>query len=231
MYFDEEGFERKNNDSADYSDVLAALEALHAAKTEPKRWRRALEAVFDVDDFLHWLAMNTAMSNWDAYGRMAHNYYLYGDPAEDGRLNWIPWDHNMAFGIRGGGLPDMRDMRGGRSVGLPLEVMAMPGDDILHTEAGDSWPLISRLLEDDVYAARYRKLLAQTFDGLLAPAAFEARAAELHALIAPYVVGEFGERRTHTTLRSQANFENSVVALVRFAASRQDQVRDALASD
>lgn len=34
---------------------------------------------------------------------MPHNYYLYGDPAQKGRLRWIPRDNNMSFGVGPGG--------------------------------------------------------------------------------------------------------------------------------
>ena len=43
------------------------------------------------------------VENWDAYGVFAHNYYLYGDPGQQGRLRWIPWDHNLALGADFGG--------------------------------------------------------------------------------------------------------------------------------
>ena len=59
-------------------------------------WRAGLEAVFDVDGFLNWLAVNTVIQNWDTYGLMSHNYYLYNDPIS-GLLTWIPWDNNEAF--------------------------------------------------------------------------------------------------------------------------------------
>ena len=55
-----------------------------AARRSNRRgaWRAGLEAVFNVDGFLRWLAVNTVIENWDTYGRMAHNYYLYGNPSE-----------------------------------------------------------------------------------------------------------------------------------------------------
>ena len=49
------------------------------------------------------LALNQAMVNWDTYGRMTHNYYLYSDPSDD-RFTWIPWDLNEAILERNGGI-------------------------------------------------------------------------------------------------------------------------------
>lgn len=51
-----------------------------------------------MDGFLRYLALNNLMENWNSYGNMTHNYYLYGDPAQDGRLVWVPWNFNMSYG-------------------------------------------------------------------------------------------------------------------------------------
>ena len=104
--FDAESFGKKNNEkAADFSDVQGAVTALHASRDDARMWRAALEARFDVDLFLQWLAVNTVIQNWDAYGGMPHNYYLYSPPKRKGQLRWIPWDHNFAFGAgpMGGG--------------------------------------------------------------------------------------------------------------------------------
>ena len=46
----------------------------------------SLEAHFNVRAYLKLLAVNQTMQNWDTYGAMTHNYYLYGDPDDNGRL-------------------------------------------------------------------------------------------------------------------------------------------------
>src|SRR5690606_23240726 len=94
-----DSFQKENNeDEADWSDIEALYTALHSdlRQSDPAAWQAALEAVFDVDTFLHWLAINTVIENWDTYGGASHNYYLYNDPAT-GQLTWIPWDHNEAL--------------------------------------------------------------------------------------------------------------------------------------
>jgi len=223
-FFDEAGFTKKTHErEADFSDVQAALVALHAPGDDAAAWRAAIEATFDVDGFLRWLAVNTAIENWDTYGSIAHNYYLYGDPAAGGRLHWIPWDHNMAFGR-----PFGRFGRGGPAGRGPF---GSGTGGVLHEQAGSTWPLIARLLADDVYGARYRELLAESLEGLLAPAAFEARARELHELVAPYVVGEQGERRPRTTLSVPVAFERSLDGpdgLLPGVERRRAEIRDAL---
>jgi alpha-L-fucosidase 2 len=72
-HYRREGFGKKTNTSAaDFSDVEAAVKALHAPRNDPRAWRAALEARFDVESFLRWLAVNTVIENWDAYGGLAH---------------------------------------------------------------------------------------------------------------------------------------------------------------
>ena len=105
-----ESFQKENNDDEpSWADVEAVYDALHASTrtTDPEAWRAGLDAVFDTDTFLRWLALEGMMQNWDTYGEMPHNYYLYADPAT-GQLTWVAWDHDRAFssgetGGRGGG--------------------------------------------------------------------------------------------------------------------------------
>jgi hypothetical protein len=72
---------------------------------------------------------------------------------------------------------------------MPMPPPFGAGADILQRQAGERWPLIQRVLADEVYAARYREHLARAVQGLAAPDAFDKRVRELHALIAPHVVG------------------------------------------
>ena len=77
-----------------------------ADASNAQTWRDGLEQVFDVYGFLRVLAINQAMVNWDSYGCMSHNYYVYSDPSDDGRIKWFPWDLNEAMLASG---PDGRD--------------------------------------------------------------------------------------------------------------------------
>jgi spore coat protein H len=250
--FDKEGFSKKTNeDDANFADVEAAIAALQAPRDNPAQWRAKLESVFDVDHFLRWLAVNTAIDNWDTYGAMAHNYYLYGDPKQKGRLQWIPWDNNMAFGINPMGGPPGRIGGPGRGAppagiggagpgpggpapgGPPPFMAAMMGSrDLLHRSTGERWPLIQKLMADEVYAARYRVHLAEALKGAFDYDTFARRARQLHAMVAPYVVGAQGERASHTTLSSADGFTQAVDGpggLLELVRKRQTDIREALA--
>ena len=143
-------FEKKTNeDEKDWSDIKALFAILHDERrtSDPVNWRADLNAIFDTDAFLKYLAVNTVAQNWDSYGRKKHNYYLYNNP-ENGLLTWIPWDHNEA-------------LKTGKSEGaLPL--------DFSDLESG-AWPLIEYLYNDDVYKARYDVYVANVAAGAFEP--------------------------------------------------------------
>jgi spore coat protein H len=247
--FDKEGFSKKTNeDEANFADVEAAIAALQAPRNSPVEWRLRLESVFDVDHFLRWLAVNTAIDNWDTYGAMAHNYYLYGDPRQKGRLMWIPWDNNMAFGINpmagpppgraggpGRGFPPPGAAPGGAAGPPgppPFLASLMGGRDLLHRNAGDRWPLLQKVMADDVYAARYRTYLTQSLQGAFEFETFARRARQLHAMITPYVTGPQGERPSHTTISSAEGFKQAIDGpggLLDLVRRRQADIREALA--
>jgi hypothetical protein len=133
-----DSFEKENNTAeADFNDLETLYNVLHddLRLRNATAWRAELEAVFDVDTFLNWLAVNTVITNWDTYGTMWHNFYLYNNP-DSGQLTWIPWDYNesMQTGSMGGM---------GRTKSLSLD------------EVGDDWPLIRYLLDDTLYNERY----------------------------------------------------------------------------
>lgn len=218
--FDETSFEKQTNkNAADYSDILALFDALHAETrtSDPAAWRSGLEAVFDVDGFMRWLAVNSVVQNWDTYGQMAHNYYLYNDPTT-GLLTWIPWDNNMALADGFGGRSLIMD--GSTSRTMPLDLSTVSSD----------WPLIRFLMDDLVYRARYDEYLAVTIQGAFEPAKMEATYRRLHDLIAPYVVGENGEQPGYTHLASAADFETALEALVTHVNARFTLAQDYLSS-
>jgi hypothetical protein len=229
--FDAAGFEKKTNrDRPDFSDIAGAIDALHAEGTGAA-WRTRLEDHLDVDRFLRWLAVNQVVDNWDSYGRFAHNYYLYGDPARSGRLVWIPWDNNFAFGGLPFGIVAIRQdpmPRAPGGVAMPAFPFAS-NDDVLYERADAAWPLIARLLADETYRARYRAHLAEALNGLYQPEAFAARARAWHALIESAVLAESPR---YSTVPGTAAFRASLdgpAGLLETVARRRALIEAALA--
>jgi spore coat protein H len=229
--FDEESFEKETNkDTKDWSDIQALFDALHSnlRTSDPQTWRTNLEAVFNVDEFLRWLAVNSVIQNWDTYGSMSHNYYLYKDPAT-GQFNWIPWDNNMA--LTGGGMR-RNNMGGpmgqnnpngaanqdnaGNAAGQNNAVNS--GLDL--SSVNENWPLINFLISDEVYKARYDAYVSETINGAFAPARMTEIYTTYHNLIQPYVTGENGEQEGYTQLRSADAFDQSLNELIEHVNSR-----------
>lgn len=219
----EADFEKKTNKGeGDWGDVAAVLEALHSAtrESDPPSWRSKLEQHLDVPRYVRWLAVNQAMVNWDTYGCMPHNYYLYADPSDattaapNGRFTWIPWDLNESLLV--GGRCNFADAAG-----------LVPGAEVI----GSEWPLIRYVLDDEVYAAMYLEELAGAFEdgGALEPAWLRARIAGYHELIAPYVIGpEAHEIAGYSFLPGARAFRDASQALLDFAAARERLVTEVL---
>lgn len=105
-----------------------------------------LEKYLDVDNVLKYMAVHTFAVNMDSLsGSMAHNYYLYED---EGQLNIIPWDYNLAFG--------------GMSMGNSGGASGMINDAIDTPFSGTEF--FDALLEDDEYRAKYHEYLKQLVD-------------------------------------------------------------------
>ncbi|MEN9786018.1 MAG: hypothetical protein RLZZ299_1282 [Pseudomonadota bacterium] len=108
---------------SDGEDLARAIARLADPAQDP-------DAAWDTEGFLGWLAANTSLQNWDAYGAIAHNYYLSGDAA--GRMRWIPWDFNEAMRAH--------------DLAPPLDLRTI----------APRWRLIRRLLDTPAGRARYR---------------------------------------------------------------------------
>ena len=204
--FNEVQMEKKNNEElADYSDVLSLYTTLNSADrtADSDAWKSSLAAVFDVDGFLQWLAANTAMQNWDTYGRMTHNYYLYNNPS-DGLLTWIPWDNNEA----------LQEGKQGGALSLSLE------------EVGSTWPLIRYLMDLPEYKAQYQEYLLSFDLGVFAPEEMIALYSQYYDLLKEYA---YSEARPYSFLRSSTEFDVAVEQLKEHVQTRHDAVMSYLA--
>ncbi|MEQ9442125.1 MAG: CotH kinase family protein [Cyclobacteriaceae bacterium] len=232
--FAEEDFEKKNNETEnDYSDVQAAIDALHAAErtTNPAEWRAELEEYFNAEHFIKWLAVNTVMVNWDTYGSMAHNYYLYNDPGQG--LTWIPWDLNEAMTSRAGGGFD-----GGQGGGPGGDFGDGPGGglggsgSISLSDVADNWPLIRYLMDDSVYHAQYQTHVREFVSEVFTSGQMSALFNQNYNLIAPYVIGpEETEQEGYTQLAGTAMFNSALNELEQHVSTQIQLANEYLLSN
>ena len=220
LTFNQTVFEKKNNETAaDYTDVKTFITALNSATrtSDPAKWRTDLEAIFNMEHFLKYLAINNTIVNWDSYGVMAHNYYLYNHTTK--KLTWIPWDHNEAFagspGITGSavvGPPGPPGPGGGGG---------MTGLSLTMNEVSSSWPLLRYIADDPIYFAKYKAYMKAFKDNVFTEAYMNGLIDKYQSLITPFAVGVNGEKPSYTYLTSEASFTSSFPALKTHVTARR----------
>lgn len=199
-YDTSEMYLKTNEDSANYSDVKALYDVINSTTrtSDIELWKTNLEAVFNVDGFLKWLAANTIIQNWDTYGRMTHNYYLYNNP-ENNLLTWIPWDNNESL------------QEGKQSGALSLAL----------SEVGSSWPLIRYLIDVDEYKQKYETYLQEFIDEVFIPSNMISTYSQYYDLLKEYA---YAEEAGYTYIRSDSEFDQAVASLKTHVQSRNDAV-------
>ena len=199
-------FEKQTNeDDSDWSDIQSVFSALHHSDriNNPIMWRQNLENVFDTETFLNYLAINTVIQNWDTYGRMTHNYYLYGNPDNQNILTWIPWDNNesLQFGKMGGSLP------------------------INFNGVSEQWPLIRFLYDDPIYREKYDGYVEDVINNAFETSYIQSKYSNYSALIQSSVVSE---EDGYSFLESPIDFQNAISDLINHAQARANIVNNYL---
>ncbi len=195
---------KTNEDSANYSDARALYDIINSSlrTSDVETWKDNLESVFNVDLFLKYLAANNVIQNWDTYGNMTHNYYLYNNPANN-MLTWIPWDNNEAF------------QTGNRYNALSFSM----------SEVGSSWPLIKYIIAQPEYEATYEAYLQQFIDEVFTPSEMISTYSAYYELIKEYV---YAEESGYTFISSDSYFDSAVATLKSHVQTRNNAVNSYL---
>lgn len=204
--FDQDDFTKKTNeDDANWSDIESLFSILHddSRTDNPELWRSDLEKVFDTDVFLKYLAVNSIIQNWDTYGRMTHNYYLYSNP-DNNKLEWIPWDNNEA----------LQEGKLGGSLALDFSNLDK-----------NNWPLIEFLYNDDVYKEKYDEYLNEVITTSFNPDDIKSLYSKYSSMIEQYATSE---EDGFTFLNSPGDFTQAISELYNHADSRKQAVEDYL---
>ncbi|APX99807.1 CotH kinase family protein [Lacinutrix venerupis] len=204
-YNESEYVKKTNEDEADFSDVANLLSVLHDGTrlTDAATWRANLDAVLDTDVFLKYLAVNTVIQNWDTYGRMTHNYYLYNNP-DTNKLTWIPWDNNESL------------QTGNMEGSLPLDFSGLNAEE---------WPLIGYLYQDLVYKTIYNNYVQEVVDGAFNTSTMQSTYSTYASMVQPYAISEVDG---YTFLNNSSDFQNAVNELNSHVASRATAVNNYL---
>jgi spore coat protein H len=90
-------YEQKINDFADdYRDIAEFIRVLNLSPID--NLKCDLEAIFNVDRYLRYAAMDVLLGNWDGYIFNNNNFYLYKNE-KTGLFEYIPYDLDNTFGI------------------------------------------------------------------------------------------------------------------------------------
>jgi spore coat protein CotH len=146
-----------------------------------------LEKYLDVDQALRYIAVSTALVNFDSYqGNFGHNYYLY---EQNGKFTILPWDLNMAFG----------------GFSFQGDFSNFYIDEPTQGSLADR-PLIAKLLENEEYKERYHAYLQEIVTQYLNKTYLKSEISRLVALISdsvykdPTALYTFEDFKANTTL-------------------------------
>jgi len=180
-------------------------------RADDATFRQQIESHLAVDEFLRYVAVNSAITNFDSFLSTGHNYYLYINPT-DGRCHFIPWDMNLSFG-------------GYTWLGTAEQISAT---SITHAYA-DHNRLIERLLAIDSYAAAYRAHMRRLIDGPLSPEKMRNRFAAMAPVFqaAEQAARDAGRAGSAAT-RPSGGMGFKPPDLLTYIAQRSDSIRQQL---
>lgn len=183
---------------ADEQEVITAIGALATGEN--------LEVTWNIDEVLRYLAVHTVTVNLDSYSSsMQQNYYLY---EEDGKLEIIPWDYNLAFG--------------GFQSGTASDVVNFPIDSPVSGVDLTDRPLIAALLVNPDYLATYHTYLQELVDGYFSSGLLEETIDNTVALIATSVAED------PTAFYTPEAFEKAMPVFKALIALRMESIQGQL---
>ena len=165
-----------------------------------------------MDEVLRYYTVQVFVVNMDSYlGRIVHTYFLY---EENGLLQILPRDYNLAFATYSLGMPD------------PINNATLYVNYPIHTptegEVLLNRPLYHNLMKNSTYFAKYRAYFDQLISGYFENGYFKDFVTKACTMIAPYV------ERDATAFCSYEDFLFRVDTIRDFCLMRAQGVREHL---
>lgn len=90
-------YEQDNQaDTDDYSDLAHFIDVLN--NTPEEEFLCEIEMIFEVNEYLKYIAIDIVIGNWDGPLINKNNFFLYSNPAT-GKFEYLPYDLDNTFGI------------------------------------------------------------------------------------------------------------------------------------
>lgn len=161
-----------------------------------------LENTISIEEVIRYFVVHNFVINGDSYtGSMIHNYYLYEN---NGQMQMIPWDYNLAFGtFQGGG-------NATSTVNSPID--SPVSGDILDR------PMIAWIFDNDEYTELYHTIFAEFINDYFESKYFENMLDNVKEMIAPYV------EKDPTKFCTYEEFEKGISTLTKFCILRAESI-------
>ena len=193
----------------DHRRVINALKNICADDADTE----SLAESMDIDNILRYMAVQTFVVNLDSLsGSMAHNYYLYED---NGQLNIIPWDYNLAFG-------GFQSGNASETINFPIDTPFSSGVNLADRQ------FFMALLENETYLAQYHDYLSQLVEEYVNGGGFDSFYDRVTAQIDALVQNDPTSFYTYDEYTAAAAMLKETVALR--AASVQGQLDGSIPS-
>lgn len=162
-----------------------------------------LDGTVDIEVVIRYFVVHNFVLNFDSYtGSMIHNYYLY---EEDGQMQMIPWDYNLAFG-------------GFESAGGATALVNYPIDSPVSGGNVEDRPMLAWIFENQEYTDLYHQYFAEFIDKYFDSGYFEEMIDKVSSMIAPYV------EKDPTKFCTYEEFETGTAVLREFCLLRAESI-------
>lgn len=186
--------------NADKDRLIASLKNLNE--------NTDIETVVNVEDVIRYFVVHNFALNFDSYtGSIIHNYYLY---EENGKMEMIPWDYNLAFG-------------GFMSQSDATSLVNYPIDSPVSGGTVDSRPMLAWIFANEEYTELYHKYFAEFLAMFFSDCEFEEMIDTISEMITPYI------DKQPTEFCTYEEFETGIATLKEFCLLRAESINGQLA--
>ena len=162
-----------------------------------------LDSTVDIDAVIRYFVVHNFVVNFDSYtGSMIHNYYLYEN---DGQMQMIPWDYNLAFG-------------GFQSMGGATSLVNYPIDSPVSGGNTSDRPMIAWIFNNEEYTQLYHKYFSEFITSYFDIGYFAEMINSVNAMISPYV------EKDPTKFCTYEEFEKGIATLKEFCLLRAESI-------